>query len=261
VLLGLAVSAAPQLAVLGVAALLLAARPADEQDGARPAGRLPDALVGAGTAVLVWAGLRVVLFSGLGGGVREAWEGWRASGPGYGSIWLVPQLLVQSKPRGSVQWWFGTSLGPGLTTTLSLLALLAVLAAGFWVARSARRPQPAPVALMLLVGVLLANTSLPVQASLLLLPLIAAAGLGWRDHLIWAVAELAYFVGVWLYIAGQSADRGLPANFYLVLLLARLGALAWIGVQAARTALGGADLWTGFTHRRDVPVPSPGQTH
>ena len=66
--------------------------------------------------------------------------------------------------------------------------------------------------------------SLPVQSSLLLLPLIALAGLRWRDHLIWATTELAYFVGVWLYIAGASApNRGLPAGFYLVLLLARLG--------------------------------------
>jgi len=47
-----------------------------------------------------------------------------------------------------------------------------------------------------------------------------------------------YFVGVWLYIAGTSAPtRGLPPGFYLLLLLARLGGIVWLGVQAYRAAL------------------------
>ena len=59
-----------------------------------------------------------------------------------------------------------------------------------------------------------------------------------RDHVIWATTELAYFVGVWLFIAGATtANRGLPAGFYLVLVLARLGAIAWLAVQAVRAAL------------------------
>jgi hypothetical protein len=77
-----------------------------------------------------------------------------------------------------------------------------------------------------------------VQSSLLLLPFLALAGLKWRDHLIWATTELAYFVGVWLFIAGATtANRGLPAGFYLALVLARLGGIAWIAVQAARAAI------------------------
>ena len=287
VLLGLGVAAAPQVAVLGAAVLLLAPwrrgsagagadaagaadgsagpRGADQRAAGLRAAGLPDAIALAGTAALVWAATRVVLFSGLGGGIREAWEGWRGAGPGYGSIWLVPQLLAESRPR-QARWWFSASLEPGLTTTLSVLALLAVLAVGVWVSR-AGRPGFAPLALMLMAGVLLANTSLPVQASLLLLPLIAASGLAWRDHLVWAVAELAYFVGIWLYIAGQTTpERGLPANFYLVLVLVRLGAIAWIGIQAGRLALPGddrspdGDLWTGFRDRGPARVASPGQT-
>ena len=79
--------------------------------------------------------------------------------------------------------------------------------------------------------------SLPVQSSLLLLPLVALAGLRWRDHLLWATTELAHFVGVWLFIAAASApDRGLPAGFYLVLVVARLAGIGWLGAQAWRQA-------------------------
>jgi hypothetical protein len=94
------------------------------------------------------------------------------------------------------------------------------------------------LALSLMAGVLVLSTSLPVQLSLLLLPLVALAGLPWRDHLIWAGTELVYFVAVWLYIAAQSdPNRGLPAGFYLVFLLARLAGIAWLGVQAWRLPL------------------------
>ncbi len=75
--------------------------------------------------------------------------------------------------------------------------------------------------------------SLPIQVSLLLLPLIALSGLRWRDHLIWASTELVYFVGIWLYIAGETTpNRGLPAVFYLIMLVARLAGITWIGIQA-----------------------------
>jgi hypothetical protein len=80
--------------------------------------------------------------------------------------------------------------------------------------------------------VLFTAKSLPVQASLLLLPLIALSGLRWRDHLIWAATELVYFVGIWLYIGGETtSNRGLPALFYLLMLAARLAGIAWVGVQ------------------------------
>ena len=103
------------------------------------------------------------------------------------------------------------------------------------------------MALALAAGTLVLGTSLPVQASLLLLPLVALAGLPWRDHLVWAATEVAYFVAVWLYIAAQSdPNRGLPAGFYLVFLLARLAGIGWLGWQALMPPRAGTtrrDLW------------------
>ena len=66
--------------------------------------------------------------------------------------------------------------------------------------------------------------------------LVALSGLRWRDHLIWAGTEVVYFVAIWLYIAGETTpNRGLPAVFYLIILVARLAGIAWIGVQGVLT--------------------------
>ena len=120
-----------------------------------------------------------------------------------------------------------------------LIGLAVVTVATLVLALSTRRrARLAHLALFTTAGTLIVLKSLPVQSSLLLLPLVALAGLRWRDHLLWATTELVYFVGVWLYIAGaNAATRGLPAGFYLVLLLARLGGIGWLAVQAARAAV------------------------
>jgi len=246
----------------------------------------------------------VLLLPGLTGELGAAWKGWVDGVPGYGSIWLVPQLLGASEPDPAnslggrtLQLLFGWlfKVGPVSGTAASvlsllLLALLVVAILRFTlIADSATDPsldephfdgphfdgrlfdetpygeppadqvldvrepvdrapgslpsaqlgparfvteKVAPLSLALLAAVLLSAKSLPIQASLLLLPLIALSGLRWRDHLIWAGTELVYFVGIWLYIAGETTpNRGLPSVFYLILLAARLAGIAWIGVQ------------------------------
>jgi hypothetical protein len=130
------------------------------------------------------------------------------------------------------------ALSASAATTGTLIGLAVVVVATFvLVFGTRRRPRLAHVALFAAAGCLIVLKSLPVQSSLLLLPLIALAGLRWRDHLIWATTELAHFVGVWLFIAAASAaDRGLPAGFYLVLVVARLLGLGWLAMQAWRQA-------------------------
>jgi hypothetical protein len=250
VLLGLAVLAAPQFAVVALAAVLLANRLV----------RAHAAPVVLASSLISWFVLRVVLLPGLTGGIGGAWDSWRQSVPGYGSLWLVPQLLTDSRPDGAGSlsgqildglfgWVFRLGGLSGTVTAVLSLVLMAALIAGIVrltvldPAGAAEEAWPSeivtarfgPLALALVAAVLISEKSLPVQASVLLLPLIALAGLHWRDHLIWAVTELTYFVGIWLYIAGETTpSRGLPAPVYLTLLLARLAGIAWIGVQAVR---------------------------
>jgi hypothetical protein len=240
VLLGLAAGAKPLTAVVGVAVFAVALR----------SGRLPAFLMAGSATVLTWLGLRLLLFPGLGAGLSTSWQAFKAAVPGYGSLWLVPQLLAQSQPTGASVWYTGPPIGASAATTAIVLAMVAVFVVALTMAMvTEHRPRLALLALFVVASCLVISKSTPVQASLILLPLIAWAGLRWRDHLIWATAEVAYFVGTWLYIAGASKpDRGLPAGFYLTLLLLRLAAIAWLATQAMR----------GCLHPERDPVRVPG---
>jgi hypothetical protein len=229
VLLGLAVGAEPLTAVVAVAVFVVALR----------AGRLRSFGILAASAALTVVGLRLLLFPGLSGGLSASWQSFKAAVPGYGSIWLVPQLLAQSRPSGAGFWYSGPPIGASAATAGSLLAMVVVVVVAVALGLASEyRPRLALLGLFVVASCLVVSKSVPVQASLILLPLIALAGLRWRDHLIWATAEIAYFVGTWLYIAWVSKpDRGLPAGFYLVLLLLRLAAIAWLAAQAMRASL------------------------
>jgi hypothetical protein len=229
VLLGLATDVMPLTAVVAVAVLAVTLR----------AGRLRSFAGLAVTGALAWLGLRFLLVPGYGAGLSSAWQSWKSAVPGYGSIWLTPQLLAQSQPTGAGWWYTGPALGPGAATTGTLLGMAAVILVALVLALVTHdRPRLAHLALFVVAGCLVVSKSVPLQASVILIPLVALAGLRWRDHLLWATAEIAYFVGTWLYIAGSSQpDRGLPAGFYLVLLLLRLAAIGWLAVQALRRSL------------------------
>ncbi|GAB7190705.1 glycosyltransferase 87 family protein [Kineococcus sp. NUM-3379] len=221
VLLGLAVTARTYPLLLLLALGLLALR----------AGRLRAfavAVAGAAAAVLA-----VVL--PLAATQGAAWSAyltqWWSRQAGYGSPWMVPQLLEQAvRDRAA------TGLGAGAVTALSLVSgALVVAGVALLVLWAPRRPRVPQVALLLVAGLLLTGKALPVQASLWLLPLAALAVPRWREHAVWVATEAVYFVGVWLFLAGQSVpDRGLPSELYLLVLLLRLAGIGWLVVVVVR---------------------------
>jgi hypothetical protein len=85
---------------------------------------------------------------------------------------------------------------------------------------ASRRPRLAHLGLLLVIGVfagqqVVAAAGLTVGAAV---PGPVRAPVA--DHLVGALAEIGYFVGVWMYIAAISdPGKGLPAWTYLVLLL------------------------------------------
>ncbi len=213
--LGLAVAVRP-LGVLVVVALLLL--------GLRT-GRWRPVLQTAGATVLGWVVVNLPV-------AVAAPRGWRASVPdlghqsvGYGSVWLLPQLA-------------GHPLSPGASRVLFLLGLVVVLAATLLFVLTCRvRPRLPAVVLCLVGGVLAVSMSVPVQASLWVLPFAALAVPRWRDLLLWGGTEAVYDTVTWYYIYGQSeANRGAPPWLYAVLLVARLLALAWLVAAAVRAS-------------------------
>ena len=183
---------------------------------ARETGPLLAAAVAATAAV----GLLARLVPGTQG---ATWAAGLDAGAGYGSLWLLPSLA-------------GRPLPPGAVPVLAVIGLAVVVAGAVALALRGRRPaSPAATALLLVAGALVLSPSVPVQATLVVLPLAALAVPRWSAHLPWAAAEVAYAVGTWLYLYGTSTpDRALPAWAYGALLVLRLAALASLVVRALR---------------------------
>ena len=153
-------------------------------------------------------------------GARPWRDGW-ATDAGYVGPWGPPPWV------GRGPW------GGGRPPQVAL----AVVLSGVLVLGAPRTPPLAAVALLAVALVLVSGRSFPVQSSLWLVPLVAMAGLRWRDHLVWALAEGIHFVAVWLYLAGlQNASRSLPPSWYAVALLLRVAAVVFLAVRAWQVA-------------------------
>lgn len=215
VLLGLAVAVRPTAVVVLVAWWLLALR----------AGRLRMLAGTTVAALLAWGAVNLPVLALSPAGWAAYWSSLLEARAGYGSLWLLPQLAGASLPAALVRWG-------------SLAALVtAVAAVGVLVLSTGRRPRLPAVVVVLLVAAFVVAPTVPVQASVWLLPFAALAVPRWRDHLVWAGAEAAYATGTWLYLYGLSVpERGMAPWAYAVLLVVRLGAMCWLAVQAVRLA-------------------------
>lgn len=179
----------------------------------------------AGVALLTWLALLGVAGLILGPSVLTPYAAWLDAAAEYGSLWFVPTLADLVIPAPAM-----TGLAVmGWVVTVLVGALVALV--------PARRPAVAEVALVMVVTALVLSKSVPVQASLWLIPLVALAGLPWRDYLVWVGAELLYFVAIWLYLGGLSEPRrALPEPWFALFLLLRLAAMVWLAWSAFRQA-------------------------
>lgn len=150
---------------------------------------------------------------------------WASSAAMYGSLWYLLTFA-------------GITFG---TTTLTVVALLGWVGAcgiGFFLARSNKDLNVAAIAILMMVMVIATSRAVPVQAGLWLLPLLAMCGVKWRDHLIWAGVEFAYFVVVWGFIArGSNMVKALTPGWYSFFCGARIVGLFFI----TRAALSAAE--------------------
>lgn len=182
------------------------------------------------------------------GTLTRSWSMWLDTPAGLGSIWYLPTLAGSPWPSSV------------LTIVAVLGMAVAVVLAALLVLGAPTTPRLGAVALLAVAVVLVSGTSFPVQTSLWLVPLVALAGLRWRDHLVWALAEAVHFLAVWLYLGGlQNADRSLPAGWYAVALLLRVGAVGFLAVRAwqAATTFPPTEGSLGLGEESKVREPSP----
>lgn len=190
------------------------------------AGRIRHWAVAAGSALLTWGSLTLLAGVLSNWSVVRPYQAWVQAGSDYGSIWY----LVKSA---------GLDLSVGALTVVAVLGWILAGIAGATMSLVARhRPTVAEVSLVVVAVVLMTGKSFPVQSSLWLLPLVALAGLRWRDHLIWAACEAAYFVGVWTYLGGLSDPaKGLPLPWYGVFTVVRFIGIGYLAVVVWRRAM------------------------
>ncbi|MFD7131031.1 glycosyltransferase family 87 protein [Streptomyces sp. NPDC059894] len=159
-----------------------------------------------GGAIVAWlvVNLPVMLF---------AFDGWskfytfsQERGVDFGSFWLI---LAQN------------SGDPLTTDSVNTLATLLVLVCALGVAGLAltapRRPRFAQLVFLMVAAFILTNKVYSPQYVLWLVPLAALARPKWRDFLIWQACEVAYFLGIWMYLAyttSGEAHKGLPTDGY-----------------------------------------------
>ncbi|MGW2490102.1 glycosyltransferase family 87 protein [Streptomyces sp. NPDC001606] len=159
-----------------------------------------------GGAVIAWlvVNLPVMLF---------AWEGWskfytfsQERGVDFGSFWLIWAQNTTNPPSTDF-----------VNSAAMVLVVLCFLGIGALTFVAPRRPRFAQLAFLMVAAFILTNKVYSPQYVLWLVPLAVLARPKWRDFLIWQACEVAYFLGIWMYLAyttSGEAHKGLPPHGY-----------------------------------------------
>ncbi|MGA5041565.1 glycosyltransferase family 87 protein [Streptomyces capoamus] len=168
------------------------------------------AVAGAAVAWLV-VNLPVMLaHDATGFHIREGWAKFytfsQERGVDFGSFWLIWAQNSSSPPT--------TNFVNIAAIVLVVLCFLGIVALTF---AAPRRPRFAQLAFLMVAAFVLTNKVYSPQYVLWLVPLAVLARPKWRDFLIWQACQVAYFLGIWMYLAyttSGDAHKGLPTQGY-----------------------------------------------
>lgn len=150
-------------------------------------------LVTVGSAVGAWLVVNVPF-------MLLAWDGWsrfyvfsRERGVDWGSPWL----FFQRK-----EWPVLGTMDPSLLGMISLALLCLAIAAVALLAP--RRPRLAQLSFLALAAFMMTNKVWSPQFVLWLVPFAVLARPNWKPLALWQLAEVWYFVAIWLYLLHQD---------------------------------------------------------
>ncbi|MCB5163311.1 glycosyltransferase 87 family protein [Streptomyces bambusae] len=188
------------------------------------------------------------------------WREYGTAVAGAAGTWLlvnVPVLLIapqgwkkfytfsQERPVDFGSFWLVLSQRSGnplddVNTYATVLMLLVCAGIGLLALTAPRRPRLAQLAFLVVAAFILTNKVYSPQYVLWLVPLAALARPRWRDFLIWQAGEVAYFLGIWMYLAyTTSGDKhqGLPVEGYQLAVAAHLLATLYLCAVVVRDVL------------------------
>jgi len=148
-------------------------------------------------------------------------EGWakfysfsRERGVDFGSVFLFISRFF------NIEITYSTA-----NTCAMIMMLFACVGIAVLTLTAPRRPRFAQLAFLIVAIFILTNKVYSPQYVLWLVPLAALARPRWRDFLIWQACEVAYFLGIWMYLAyttSGDAHKGLPTDGYQVAIAVHL---------------------------------------
>ena len=127
-------------------------------------------------------------------------------GVDFGSFWLIWSQNSDHPPSTDF-----------VNTAATVLVVLCSIGIAVLTFTAPRRPRFAQLAFLIVAVFILTNKVYSPQYVLWLVPLAALARPKWRDFLIWQACEVAYFLGIWMYLAyttSGDAHKGLPTHGY-----------------------------------------------
>ncbi|GAA2213012.1 glycosyltransferase 87 family protein [Nonomuraea monospora] len=166
-----------------------------------------------------------------------AWEGWRrfyVFSQDRGVDWGSPWLFFQNKG------W--PVLGEADVSTLGMVSL-AVMCVGIAVLTLAapRRPRLAQICFLALAAFMMTNKVWSPQFVLWLVPFAVLARPNWKPLVLWQLAEVWYFVAIWLYLVAQSPlnrdDLGIGDDTYFTAVWGRIITIAIMMAFVVRDVL------------------------
>ncbi|MGW7263068.1 glycosyltransferase family 87 protein [Streptomyces sp. NPDC054842] len=166
-----------------------------------------------------------------------AFEGWskfytfsQERGVDFGSFWLIL----------SQRWQSSLLTTDNINTFATVLMLLACVGVAALTVTAPRRPRFAQLAFLIVAAFILTNKVYSPQYVLWLVPLAVLARPRWRDFLIWQACEVAYFLGIWMYLAyttSGDAHKGLPTEGYQTAIAVHLLGTLYICAVVVRDIL------------------------
>jgi uncharacterized membrane protein len=169
--------------------------------------------------VLAWLVVNVPIMIAALSGWARFYAFSRSRGADWGSIWYLFQHY--DVPL------LGTSNLANLNLISGAVFVVAAAAIAALTLAAPRRPRLPQVAFLLLAAFLMSNKVWSPQYVVWLVPLAVLARPRFWPYVLWQLAELAYFFGIWGYFVNMyAAPAGVTSGWYFTTLVARLATVA-----------------------------------
>jgi uncharacterized membrane protein len=197
------------------------------------AGRLRAFWVTASSAAVAWLAVNLPVAIAAPAGWSTFYRFNAARGADWGSIWYFFETehwpVVGSMPLSTLN-----------AVSLLLFGMACVLIVVLALS-APRRPRVPQLYLLVVVAFLLFNKVWSPQYVIWLVPLVVLARPRLPAYVLWQLAEIAYFYGIWAYlitiIDGPGTPGGIAPGLYFATVLARFGTVALLAGLVVRDIL------------------------